>query len=126
VLYVKDLDEMANFYVAVVGLTPDPATDPDTDDFRILTSVLWELTLVRIPTEVAATFEVTSPPARRADTPMKLSFEVSSLSACQEAVARTKGRVDPDDAVWRFRGSLHLDVIDPEGNVLQLLQSEPG
>jgi predicted enzyme related to lactoylglutathione lyase len=65
---------------------------------------------------------IAAPPVRREQTPIKLVFDVADLDQAGSSVVAAGGRIDPADASWKFDGRLHLDCLDPEGNVLQLRQ----
>jgi catechol-2,3-dioxygenase len=92
VLYVTDLGRMSAFYERCFGMSP---AEPGGGDFRVLASGDWDLSLVRLPAAVAAAVEVTDPPARRADSPVKLAFEVASLEDLGPVVAGAGGQPDP-------------------------------
>jgi predicted enzyme related to lactoylglutathione lyase len=118
VLYVGDLDRMVAFYSACFGLTGADRAE----DYQGLESAAWLLTLVRS----AEARPTTSPAPRRANTPVKLAFEVASIEALRPIVDGLGGSVSPADSAWEFRNAKHCDCVDPEGNVLQLVQPLPG
>jgi predicted enzyme related to lactoylglutathione lyase len=113
---------MRTFYQTCFGMS---VAESDGTEFCVLVCGDWDLSLVVIPEVIAATIVITHPPQRRADTPVKLAFEVESIEQFQPVVTRTGGQIDPAEATWRFRGHLHLDCLDPEGNVIQLRQRAP-
>jgi predicted enzyme related to lactoylglutathione lyase len=76
------------------------------------------LTLVESP----LAFPTTNPPTRRADTPIKLAFKVASIEDSRSVVADLGGQVGSADTEWNFRGATHCDCLDPEGNVIQLIE----
>ncbi len=47
---------------------------------------------------------------------------VDDVEAVRPVVARLGGGLAAPDAAWSWRGQLHLDGWDPEGNVFQLRQ----
>jgi hypothetical protein len=57
--------------------------------------------------------------SEREDTAVKASFLVDSFEAVREAAAATGGGLGPLEAAWTWRGSVHLDGHDHEGNVVQ-------
>jgi predicted enzyme related to lactoylglutathione lyase len=122
VLYVQDLELMRTFYERCFGMS---AVESNQDEYCVLVCNDWDLSLVCAPEAIAAAFLMTRPPQRRADTPVKLAFEVESIEGLQQVVTATGGQVDPTESAWRFRGHLHLDCLDPEGNVIQLRQRLP-
>jgi predicted enzyme related to lactoylglutathione lyase len=119
VLYVKDLRAMRTFYQRCFGMSMLASDEPDV---CLLANDEWELALVSVPAAVAATLEITDPPRRRANTPIKLAFEVASIDAIQSAVAGAGGQIDPLEMAWDYRDHRHVDCVDPEGNVVQLRQ----
>jgi predicted enzyme related to lactoylglutathione lyase len=119
VLYVSDLTAMRAFYEACFGLS---AVECGGDDFCVLASGDWELSLVTVPAAIAAALVITDPPERRAETPVKLAFEVASVEELRPVVTGAGGQTDPTGSAWDFRGFRNLDCLDPEGNVLQLRQ----
>ncbi len=116
VLYVGDLDRMHAFYARCFGLT----VADQGRGYVGLSSRSWLLTLVA--SDLA--LPTTSPPPRREETPIKLAFDVTSIEALRPVIASLGGQVSPHDAEWEFRAALHCDCLDPEGNVVQLVQSE--
>ncbi len=122
VLYVKDMRLMRTFYETCLGMS---TAESEGDDFSLLGSDDWNLSLVSVPEAIAATFVITVPPRRREDAPVKLAFEVTSIEELCSVVIDTGGQIDPIESAWEFRGYRHLDCLDPEGNVVQLRQRVP-
>lgn len=118
VLYVKDLDRLARFYAALGG----GILDQSEGEFAILRSGEAELIIVQAPTHVAARIVVEDPPVARSETPIKPVIGVPSLAAALAAVAEFGGAQGAEP--WRFRGHLIQDIIDPEGNIIQLHQPD--
>jgi hypothetical protein len=54
--------------------------------------------------------------------PIKLVFAVDSIEALRPLLVEWGGLVDPPDTQWTFRSGTHCDGIDPEGNVVQLVE----
>ena len=75
-----------------------------------------------MPAAVAATIDLTTPPIRRAATPVKLGFAVASIDALVPIVAELGGAVDDPTTAWEHAGIVHRDAVDPEGNVIELLE----
>jgi predicted enzyme related to lactoylglutathione lyase len=80
------------------------------------------LTLVVIPNRVAAGIVLSDPPSRREDMPIKPAFAVDSFENLRSVLAELGGAVDPPGIQWEFRGGIHCDGVDPEGNVIELIQ----
>jgi predicted enzyme related to lactoylglutathione lyase len=121
-IYVTDLDTMSVFYQQCFGLIEVARA---TGDYCILESDAWTLALVRGSGMEASSIKLSDPPRRRADTPIKLGFTVVDIDACRSTVRRLGGVAEPAEKDWQFRGVLHGDVVDPEGNVVQLRQELP-
>ncbi len=117
-VYAKDAGRLAAFYAETLGL--DRIEDGAT--FVLLASSGVELAIVQAPPAVAETIVVAEPPVVREDTPVKLSFLVDDVEAVRPVVARLGGGLAAPEAAWSWRGQLHLDGWDPEGNVFQLRQ----
>lgn len=116
VLYAKDLPRVSDFYAGAIGLA---VTHRDRDHV-LLTGRALDLVVQAIPAHIAEAIEITTPPARREETPIKLIFPVASISAVRAAAARFGGEIDPPEREWRYRGTRVCDGHDPEGNVIQL------
>jgi predicted enzyme related to lactoylglutathione lyase len=119
VLYAKDAERVARFYEAVTELE---RTDP-TEGFIALRSRVLELIVLSIPEEIATTIDISSPPARREETPIKLSFTIPSIGAARDVAPSAGGTVDERSLEWEFQGARICDGLDPEGNVFQLREA---
>jgi hypothetical protein len=118
VLYVKRLDPMCSFYLECFGLE----IAETAEDYCVLESDAWTLSLVVVSDVVAATLQASVLPARREGTPVKLAFHVPSIDDLRPAMARLGGQADPGETEWEFRGLRHCDCLDPEGNVVQMTE----
>jgi predicted enzyme related to lactoylglutathione lyase len=118
VLYVKQLDRMGAFYQECFALTAAETAG----DYRVLESDAWTLSLVVVPDEIARGIQLATPPRRRHHAPIKLAFVVPNIEAVRSVVAGRGGRLDPRETQWDFRGFRHCDGVDPEGNVMELLE----
>ena len=116
VVYAVDLARVAAFYESVLGW---PRVE-NTQSFVLLDGGACELSVVQVPPDVAAGIVLAEPPAVREETPIKLSFAVTDFEAARQAADAGGGRLKPTDTAWAWRGCLHLDGVDPEGNVFQL------
>ena len=94
----------------------------EAEDYCVLESESLTLSLVAVPKRLAATIHLSVPPSRRDQVPVKLAFAVASIVGLRPLVAELGGSVDPTNAQWEFRDSIHVDGVDPEGNVIQLLE----
>ena len=52
-------------------------------------------------------------------------FEVAAIEALRGRIAELGGRLDPPERGRAFGGAARLDALDPEGNVIQLLEFVP-
>ncbi len=118
VLYVRDLGRMESFYRACFGMdVVDQATD-----YTVLESEPLTLSLVQAPEEFTRSTGVSVPPRRRDQVPIKLAFGVGSIDDLRPRIAESGGAVDPVTSQWEFRGGIHCDAVDPEGNIVQLVE----
>jgi len=118
-IYVSNLESTSAFYEASFAFE---VVAEELGDFRVLDSPEWTLSLVQIPEEIAATITLSDPPARREETPIKLSFLVPRIDSARTTITDLGGQVD--EVEWEFRGFRHCDFLDPEGNVGQLRQRD--
>jgi predicted enzyme related to lactoylglutathione lyase len=118
VVYAKNLPRMRSFYEGVFEMT---AVD-EADDYCVLESESLTLSLVAIPDYIAAGIRLSDPPTRREAAPIKLAFTVDSIEHVRLVAATLGGAVDPSSTVWTFRDGVHCDGVDPEGNVIRLVQ----
>ena len=115
VLYAKDLATMREFYQGVFHLE----IEQSEVDHVVLGSSTSQLIIVQVPASIASTIHIADPPVRRAQTPVKLVFDVESISAVRRAVLNLGGGIDPTESEWVFQGHRVCDGHDPEGNVVQ-------
>ena len=115
VVYAKDIAKVAEFY----RQTLNAVSVEETSGFIVLARNALELSVVRIPHEIAETIIIASPPVLREETPVKCSFLVPDFDAVRAAAIATGGGLGPLESAWSWRGLLHLDGFDPEGNVVQ-------
>jgi len=121
VLYAKDLDRVAAFYGAVLGLA---AKDRD-DEHVVLDSAAFQVVILRIPASIASRIQIEAPPVRRADVPIKPVFFVTSLADVRASAEARGGMVGATHKEWVFDGWRVVDGLDPEGNVVQFRERVP-
>jgi predicted enzyme related to lactoylglutathione lyase len=119
VIYAKDLGLMQSFYRVCFRME----RVDEAADYCVLESEPLTLSLVAVPEHIAAGLVISVPPLRRDRVPIKLAFAVTSIDSIRPVVAELGGVVDPSETQWEFRGRIHCDGVDPEGNVIQLLQA---
>jgi hypothetical protein len=115
VLYVRGLDAMVASYGCL-----DLRLDETGDGYRGMRSDSFTVWLVRSSQQPAGEEQTGSLVSRRSHVPVKLGFEVPSIELATSAIESLGGLVSADS--WEFAGYLRRDVVDPEGNVLQLLE----
>ena len=115
VLFAKHVARVQAFYQAVANLAVEHAEA----DHVVLASPAFQLVILKIPEQIASAIEIASPPRRRAETPIKLVFEVASIAAARESARLQGGELNPPDLEWTFQGYRVCDGHDPEGNVVQ-------
>lgn len=118
VIYVGDLARMRAFYQGCFGLhVADWA-----DGYVGLRSEAWDITLVASNEALPSK----TPAPRRAQTPIKLAFELESIAAFRPVAGKLGGKVEAPASEWQFRNATHCDCVDPEGNVIQLIELHKG
>lgn len=115
VLYAHGLDRLSAFYADCIGLAPAERGD----GYRELQAgdlVLW---LVRGQAP-APRLDPNGLVMRRSDVPLKLGFAVESIDRVARRIEGFGGTVAKTS--WEFAGYRRRDAVDPEGNVIQLLE----
>ena len=118
VLYVKDLDQMRSFYQECFQLD----VVDDAQDYSVLESAPFTLSLVKVPEHIVRAVVSSVPPSRRENVPIKLAFAVDDIEILRPLFAEFGGVIDPATTQWEFRGGIHCDAVDPEGNVIHLVE----
>jgi hypothetical protein len=119
VVYARHMHALASFYEHALGLV----RVEEGPTYVSLRTKAIDLAVVQIPPNVARTIHIQSPPLPREEVPIKLSFLVGNIESRRSLIAEHGGALKPAAAAWSWRGALHLDGTDPEGNVFQLRQS---
>jgi predicted enzyme related to lactoylglutathione lyase len=114
VVFSSDVNRLANFYEAVLGAERNAEVSGDVR----LTTPDAEVLVHSIPKRAADRIVITTPPEPRDASPMKPIFDVGSLERAVEAVEAAGGVVT--DRTFSFAGLTRHDVLDPDGNVIQL------
>ena len=115
VVYAKSLTVVSSFYEQTLQLERVEVEATHV----LLSRDSTEVAIVQAPESSTASVALASLPSLRTDTPLKLSFLVAGFARVREAARRTGGSLKPEEAAWSWRGCLHLDGSDPEGNVVQ-------
>ena len=117
VIFAVDVNKVAAFYQAVIGVSPCPNSGDNKKDLR-LCKANEEILIHSIPSHIAKTISVQSPPSPREDSAMKPIFDVESLTESLVQVSSNGGVVTK--MTFTLDGQTRHDVLDPEGNVIQL------
>jgi predicted enzyme related to lactoylglutathione lyase len=121
VIYAVDIARVSDFYAAILHVE-DLRREAD---HVVLETPGCQLVVLAIPASVAQDIVITSPPGRRTETPIKVSFPVESIAASRAMAGRLGGQIDSPPREWQFEGHTVCDGQDPEGNVLQLREWRP-
>ena len=116
IVFVKDFGRMADFYTHVLGLRP--INEERTEAWVEFEAGGIRFALHAIPPNIADAIEIAQPPRAREENPIKLTFEVDDFAA-----ARARSESLGAKILDRSWGT--CDVIDPEGNIFQIVQSGP-
>ena len=118
VLYAKNLAPVKPFYEAVLSLNVEHADN----DYVVLASPAFQLVILKVPEHIASSIEIESPPRRRTEAPIKLVFEIPSISTARAIAQLHGGELLPAEREWNFQGYRVCDGQDPEGNIVQFRQ----
>lgn len=120
VIYAKNLAVVAAFYESTLQLERREVEPSHI----LLGKGSTEVAVVQAPASVATATTIASPPALRTGTLLKASFLVDDFALVGEAARLTGGSLKADEFAWSWRGVLHLDGNDPEGNIGQFRKRE--
>ena len=120
VLYAKDLEKLKAFYLAIGG----NLTDSIDGEFAAISNGETELVILQAPQDIASQIVIEDPPAVRSATPLKPIVGTTSIADVLENLPGIGGRPVPGMKQWKFRQYIVQDIVDAEGNVLQLWQTE--
>jgi len=114
VIFSKDVGRLATFYEAILEVRPKAES---SGDIRLVGEG-EEVLIHTIPKAFSRHIEISSPPKAREGFPIKPVFNVDSLEEVLEVVQANGGVVT--DNRFTFDGLTRCDVLDPDGNVVQL------
>ncbi len=114
VVFSIDVGRLAAFYEIVLGAT---STIESSGDIRLIND-RDEILIHSIPKQVSKTIQISSPPAPRETAPFKPVFDVVSLEEALASVESSGGVVTSRS--FSVEELTRHDVIDPDGNVIQL------
>src|SRR5688572_3141996 len=115
VLFAGNLERVAIFYSAVLGL--DEANRDD--DHILLESPGFQLVVHRIVGAGTVESGSGAQSGRRVSAAFKPVFFVPSISRLRGVATPLGGIVESADREWSFNGVTVCDGLDPEGNVIQ-------
>jgi len=116
VLFTVNVARVAAFYEHVIGMQVRKSAAGHVS----LKKSRFLLTVHAIPDQYAKQIIVTTPPAVRETSAIKLSFRVAGITEAREMAARCGGCVYPADREWRDGQKTLCDGCDPDGNVFQV------
>jgi hypothetical protein len=114
VIFSIDVPRLAAFYETVLRARP---TVESSGDIRLLTD-REEILVHSVPPMIAKTIDIGTPPEPRDGSAMKAVFDVASLESALNDVQEKGGVVT--SRTFSLDGLTSHDVLDPEGNVIQL------
>ncbi|MFZ1063293.1 MAG: VOC family protein [Acidimicrobiales bacterium] len=114
VVFSVDVTRCAAFYEKVLGLRAQPEVSGDIRLFGDGEEVLVH----SVPKEVAMNIVISIPPSPRENSALKPAFDVASLEVALDQVRSTGGVVT--NRTFTLDGLARHDVLDPDGNVIQL------
>jgi hypothetical protein len=122
VIFALNVKTLGNFYKGVLSISPTPRPGDSKKDIRLGKNG-EELLIHSIPNRIAKSIVIQSPPVPRDNMAMKPVFDVESLSIALERVTQMGGIVT--EQTFTLDGLTRRDIVDPEGNVVQLRSSVP-
>jgi predicted enzyme related to lactoylglutathione lyase len=114
VVFSINVRRLAVFYETVLGVE---RLDESSGDIRLINE-RDEVLIHSISEKIAKNIEITSPPAPRENSPLKPVFDVVSLERALGSVEATGGVITGRG--FSVDGLTRRDVLDPDGNVIQL------
>ena len=114
VVFSSNIQRLAVFYEIV--LDAKPLNEP-SGDIRLVND-RDEVLIHSIPKETAKDIEINSPPTPRENSPLKPVFDVVSLEHALGGVEAMGGVVTSRG--FTLDGLTRRDVLDPDGNIIQL------
>jgi catechol 2,3-dioxygenase-like lactoylglutathione lyase family enzyme len=116
VLWVSDMDAQAAFYSRLLGLE-QVIREPG---FAELSSETNSVLLHELPEKYRGTVPLTAQLTAQQEVVIKPVFVVTDIAAARKSINDTFGTVQGSEKTYGV--FTYLDVVDPEGNVIQLEQ----
>src|SRR5262245_43871756 len=112
VLFVRDLQKVAAFYVKALGISVTASGGHHLPaDCRG-----FELVVHQIPKHIANDIVIEHPPKRRTTAAVRLDYPVPDLAASRKAAHSLGGGIDDAPPEWADAGANFFYGYDPEGN----------
>lgn len=111
-LFAKDMERMTAFYRDGLGLAVVP--ERSSAGWTVFDAGGALFALHEIPESIARGIQIADPPEERSETALKLVFETTEMEVVCARLVSFGGRLRP------ARSSGSRDVVDPEGNIVQL------
>ncbi len=118
IIFAKEMAPMISFYRDVLGLTPLESEYPPEEWQRFGTGGECELALHAISAPWRDGIEIGDPPEARRGAPSKVVLRVDELAPARHELS-AKGVRFVNEGLWSD-SSIQFDILDPEGNVVQL------
>jgi catechol 2,3-dioxygenase-like lactoylglutathione lyase family enzyme len=121
ILFAKDMEKVAAFYRDILGLEPRPSEHPPDEWLPLATGGECVLALHGIGAEYRNGIEIADPPDARHGSPAKIVLRVDDATKARDELA-AKGVRFANEASLASDPLVRFDVLDPEGNLVQLSQ----
>jgi predicted enzyme related to lactoylglutathione lyase len=118
-IYAKEMSRVAGFYESLLGMARAYASP----ELVVLRSPDIQLTVHAIPSAIASSISVSSPPGQRDNAALKFFFTVPSIAEARANAPALGGEVLAQQ--WQGPGFRVCNAVDPEGNIFQVRESAP-
>lgn len=119
VIFAKDVEALANFYLEVAEMT---LVQSDRHK-AVLDEDGFQLVIHGIPDSIAESITINTPPEVRKETPIKICIPVNTIDGARSKASALGGQVADKAQEWSARGFRACDAYDLEGNVFQVRES---
>ena len=116
VLFVKDLERVATFYVQALGMS----CTLSEDHHFVLNCRGFTLIVHQIPKDIADGIALQKPPQRRVKGTLRLNFPVQNIAEARRLARSLGGQVDDTPPEWAEPNANVFLGYDPEGNVFKV------
>lgn len=114
-MYSSNISSLAKFYEEALDLN----VVESGDGYICLENSGIEVNILQMNRKEAKKIHVEQKFTIREETPIKCSFLVSTFDQVYKAITKYGGSIKSEVEAWDWRGTIHLDGYDPEGNVVQ-------